>query len=267
MNKMLGEKQKNHFVALAKQLNSDYQTKPFERCHDNYVGYFKNNVATSSSENLWFTRDLREKHAEDIGLTENKLRKMHNDKVILVVLESPHVDEYNGVCSVAPAPALGMTGNMLERYFTELISDYVGDEKYHVILGNAVQYQCSLGVDTKIYRDRIWLNTWLCSEARTLFKQRLATYQPDIVINLCTQGSHTKDPLAPPGTKSVINPKYIQSVCAEQAIHANIQIPSRTTLKELTQLAIEEVSGQRLHLSGPHPSSWYSGRNRRIQSV
>lgn len=259
--------QADTFLNLARSLNESYSEKAIEQCEDNYVGYFDKNSSEEIEENLWFCKALRVMHGEEIKITPEKLKKIRekSEKIILVVLESPHVEEYNQTCPVAPAPALGMTGRMLQKHFTEHINDYVSSGHHHVILSNAIEYQCSLGVDTNIFRDRVWLNLWLCQNLEETFKKKVSYYDPDIVINMCTRGSHTKDDLAPTGTKTVINQKYIDSICNDIEVKNDRVISKKTTLKELTQVAINEsIVKNRVFLQGAHPSSWYSEKNRNI---
>ncbi len=259
------------FLSLAKQLQPSYVEKENEQCPDNYVGTFtkKNNGEIKSD--LWFTKQARTNHQDKISLTSERLNliKQSGKPVMLVILESPHAEEFNQTYEISPSPALGVTGDMMSKHFIDIISPYVEDDTYHVILVNAIQYQCSLGVDTNIYRDRIWLNLWLCHGLKDVFQAKLVQYNPDVIINLCTRGSHQKDPLAPVGAKTVINQKYIDDVLGMSSNKCSYTLShNTTTLKELTQLAIESSGLSDKHLlEGPHPSSWYSQRNRRMAKV
>lgn len=262
--------QESTFVNIARSLDKSYHAKAIEKCEDNYVGYFKKSGSGIIDEHLWFSKALRVMHEDDIKITGEKLKEIREkgEKVILVVLESPHVEEYNETCPVAPAPALGMTGKMLERHFTEQINADIPSDHYHVILSNAIEYQCSLGVDTNLFRDRVWLNLWVCEDLAEMFKKKVRFYNPDIVLNFCTHGSHTKDKLAPPGTKTVINQRYIESICHDVNVKNDRVINQKTTLKELVQDAIDESTGKNgIFLQGSHPSSWYSERNRSITKI
>lgn len=165
------------------------------------------------------------------------------------------------LCNIAPAPALGTTGCNLDKYFLELlnskISEYrICDGEYNVILANAIQYQCSLGVDTKIYRDRVWLDLWLFKGFNKKAITRLQSYKPDIIINFCTEGSHLKDHLRPNRTKTVINKKYVDS------INKGHSIAKTTTLRELVSNELRN-NFNILILEGNHPSSWEQNPNNR----
>lgn len=258
---------KKIFQKVARRIKNDYILKETERCDDHYVGFFKKGLV---EQNLWFQKDLRIAHRDQVKITTEQLAEIRksDEKVMLVILESPHVEEYNEAHKITPAPAVGVTGDMMARHFIDVVSPLVGDEFYHVIVSNAIQYQCSLGVDTNIYRDRVWLDLWLCESFKEEFKTRINDYNPDIIVNLCTRGSHTKDPLAPKGTKTVINQKYIDSLYEDAEKGKAFALSKNTTLKELTQQAINESDVKnKLLLQGAHPSSWYSLRNRRITWV
>lgn len=211
----------------------------FTCCNDNYVGYFEKYGDTIiDNESLWFCRKLRHEHRKNIIIDPCKIENLKNDgKIIVIVLESPHKDEYNiKLSSNDPAPALGITGKKLKKSFLKLFKDEIKSSKYHVILMNSIQYQCSFGEKPDKFRDRVWLKLWLCENFDGNFIARLEKYKPDIVINLCTNGSHKEDDLAGCGAKTVINKKYIESICNDKNKYPN----GNTTIKNLVQLKINE---------------------------
>jgi hypothetical protein len=208
-------------------------------CYDNYVGYFeKYGDMIIGKESLWFCRRLRDENSENINITPCRIEDLKKDgKIVVIVLESPHKDEYDiKLSSNAPAPALGRTGGKLNKLFLELFKCKVKFGKYHVILMNSIQYQCSFGEKPDKFRDRVWLKLWLCENFAENFISRLEAYKPDIIINLCTLGSHKEDSLAVPGTKTVINEKYIKSICNDKNKYPN----GNNTIKDLVQLKINE---------------------------
>lgn len=69
---------------------------------------------------------------------------------IVIVLESPHINEFDPITGAAIGPAAGKTGVNFKKYFQQLITSsaiyqHVKNKVCHIILLNAVQYQCSLG--------------------------------------------------------------------------------------------------------------------------
>ncbi|WP_020564291.1 hypothetical protein [Methylosarcina fibrata] len=114
---------------------------------------------------------------------------------ILLLLESPHKDEYSA--QVAAGPALGASGRNIFVYFpTHVLPILMSlglvldrDHDYSFCLVNPVQYQASL-VDihkeslVKNLRDKVWMALW--PECREEFIDRLERYQPAILVNGCT---------------------------------------------------------------------------------
>jgi len=238
-------------------------------CSDNYVGYFDAEIENENKNGkLRFLPELRERYGSENHLTNKKLKNITEDekKIIVIVLESPHVQEYEvDKYSIAPAPALGLTGQNLNDYFIDLIRGEIDEGNYHVILMNAVQYQCSLGVNTKRFRDRIFLSMWSEKTIRDDFTKRLKKYKPDIIINLCTKGSHQLDLLAPPKSKTVINETYLKSINDEHKYFDGI---TNTTLQKEIQYCINKCYQERsmkvTKFSGSHPSCWNMKKHRNI---
>jgi hypothetical protein len=145
------------------------QGRPFEQrsCPDQYVGTL----------------------AEIIGQSSFPSRCPVGQRAVgpclILVLESPHNDEFVD----APGPAKGFTGEMIRKYLPDAF-DSTGLGEYGLILLNAIQYQCSLGSSTAVYRDRIFRAVWV-QGGKENFQDRLqATFRPgDQVMNCCTKGN------------------------------------------------------------------------------
>ena len=134
----------------------------------------------------------------------NSIPKKHLRMVVL--LESPHVDEFAVTGqSYSTAPAWGRTGDRFDSYFlkvlnnpnnfSNIVSKLVGMPQGNVIFDiyfiNAIQFQCSLGLNLKIantLRDNIFFGLW--NSNPNSFKQdlidRLDFIDPYIIINACT---------------------------------------------------------------------------------
>lgn len=174
-------------------------------------------IIAGRNDVFWFDEESRIKHKKDLNIKENKKQ----EKTIVIILESPHKDEFASGENknffdriIKSNPALGKSGDNLQKYFTaEQLVNLLGDEymknEYRIILMNSIQYQCSLGLDTNIYRDHIWILYWLKFGFQN-FLNRLESYNPDVIINLCTKGNHSKEPMLPNGCKTVINDKYLK---------------------------------------------------------
>lgn len=156
-------------------------------CQDDFIGTIKKTRNDKSHENLHFTKEKRIsfKKIKDI-----KPCDMKDSKNIVIVLESPHKEEFMDA-TVIIAPALGRTGYNLQKNFEKIFTEGLEinpDEEYSVILMNAIQYQCSNAESLKEYRDRtdrIWEYFW-SKEGEDSFLRRIKSYKALIIINACT---------------------------------------------------------------------------------
>ena len=128
---------------------------------------------------------------------------------ILLLLESPHVEEYQSDPESGwlrrNAPAQGNTGRRIQEHFADVLSR--GELSHElcdgakVVIANPVQYLASLrsiveilDVDTKErreirsrVRDAVWLALWSIEAVRRDFEERLRRYEARVVINACTR--------------------------------------------------------------------------------
>ena len=244
-----------------------------KKCEDNLVAKVEyiNNEWKFKENNIL----PNDRIAEPNILIKNKV----NDRIV-IILESPHKDEYSKQIT---APAMGTTGENINKYLLDILNKKIGNpqgdkKEYDVILMNAIQYQTSLGIDTEYFRDRVWLTLWNKGVARDEFIRKLEDYKPDIIFNFCTNGSHKKDLIYILDKKKNSNMtyQYIDSLNLniERKDDNNLYIgekvvykvtPKDSTnvylLKGFVQTAIEESnlsSGNVKIFKGPHPSSWIS---------
>ena len=131
----------------------------------------------------------------------NPSKKSKNHNCILI-LESPHQDEYplekGHVKNDSISPARGATGENIKAAFSHItdwnitLSNGTNSDisSYNLILMNAVPYQCSLGVDTKLFRDIVFRKLWDMG-AKELFVERFKKIYKngDLVLNCCTDGN------------------------------------------------------------------------------
>jgi hypothetical protein len=124
-------------------------------------------------------------------------------KVILLVLESPHIDEYEkyptNTDDLKPkAPAQGSTGRNIEKYLTMVLGKIsLPDACYSLVISNPIPYICSLGIVThkldKILRDNLWKAIWNIKNDEGLFVMqeefmaRYKKYNPAYTLNCCTK--------------------------------------------------------------------------------
>lgn len=157
-----------------------------------------------------FGRDLVKSKFEDFCARDAVGRK-----VILLLLESPHADEYTyqgGVlCPIAPAQrdAAGGAGHAIREYLhrvlNKLPSPPLLDDEYALVIANPVPYHCSLSwlgstptstgrIKPKALnsnqgqrvRNHVWQQLWDLDFIRQDFLERCNHYQPSLILNCCT---------------------------------------------------------------------------------
>lgn len=141
-------------------------------CPDQYVG-----TLAGLKTNDQFQRDSAANRAPGV-------------KCVLLILESPHTSEFRG----ALGPAAGSTGSNIRRYLRQVLGKLWRAE-FGLMLVNAVQYQCSLGVHTSVFRDEMFRAAW-DGWAKGDFEKRIKRYyrDDDLVLNACTDGKPSKLP-------------------------------------------------------------------------
>ena len=253
-----------------------------EKCEDNLVATVEYiNDEWKFKQNNILSND-RIVNKSNICITDKV-----NDRIV-IILESPHKDEYS---KQIIAPAMGTTGENINKYLLDILNKKIGNpqgdkKEYDVILMNAIQYQTSLGIDTEYFRDRVWLTLWNKGVARDEFIEKLKGYKPDIIFNFCTNGSHEKDLIyiLCNRSNSKMTLKYIQSLnlgikkgqnnCdlyKENKVVCKVSKKGSTNvylLNEFVQSAIEDVklSNNKIKtFKGPHPSSWISKRSKKYK--
>lgn len=138
---------------------------------------------------------------------------------LILVLESPHIEEFVDV----PGPAKGFTGEMIRKYLPDAF-ELKGRDGYGLILLNAIQYQCSLGSNTVVYRDRVFRAVWAQGGKENFQARFQAIFKPgDQVMNCCTKGNDFE-----------INPP----------------------LRALVEVAIRQVNPELQTIKRLHPAAW-----------
>lgn len=161
--------------------------------------------------------------AESIGNTKFPMRKTASERsnrpCLILILESPHIDEFQGELG----PAKGFTGKMIRQYLPDALGHAVIKDMGLVLL-NAVQYQCSLGSNTIVYRDRIFRATWNQGGRENFIARLKSVLMPeDLVMNCCTKGNDFE-----------------------------VNVP----LRSLVECAVREVFPQAKTMRRMHPASW-----------
>jgi hypothetical protein len=142
---------------------------------------------------------------------------------VLVVLESPHVEEFIG----EPGPAKGATGEMIRQYLPTVLG-LPNIQDHGLLLVNAIQHQCSLGTNTKVYRDRIFRAVWANGGESDFCDRIVSLFRPaDVLVNCCTKGNDFE----------VFSP-----------------------LRNLVEAAIQASIPNVVSLRRTHPASWFDAK-------
>lgn len=130
----------------------------------------------------------------------------HKYKKIVLILESPHIKEFDEF--YGNHPALGTTGNNIKDLLPDLLNRYIPttvdnngnslydsksdilDDDYEIVLVNPVQFQCSQGLTNSDFKYKV-LNKCLGKNRKTDvfvsdFLLRISYLNPDIIINCST---------------------------------------------------------------------------------
>lgn len=194
----------NQFLKIAKIFKPDFNEG--RSCPDQIVGSIKvtdgkiHNPSSNCAGNDFLER---------INLPSNLTQTSRN---IILILESPHIKEFEGAPRPAAGNGPGEAGYAIRNLFSAVCSIHeLSNGNYSLILMNAIQYQCSLGNINK-YRDNVFIKCW--SEfAENNFLDRLTEIykKDDLIINACTVGNNKELKLRTLVGKSIskINPTSV----------------------------------------------------------
>jgi hypothetical protein len=132
-----------------------------------------------------------------ISKFQDRLSTDSNGRKIVLVIESPHKDEYDE--NFTPiAPAQGATGKNIDTFICNVIDQHnklsLSEGQYDLIICNPVQFQTSLfhlhniplnkNSPAKKIRDKMWRGIY--DHEQKNFYSRLCLYSPSVIINACT---------------------------------------------------------------------------------
>jgi hypothetical protein len=151
-------------------------------CPDQYVGKIRD-------------KDNWHKFYKRTDIFQDQTVKMQTNipdgNIFLLILESPHTDEFdkNGE---PIGPANGPTGRNIREHIAKIFPNF---SDYHLILMNAIPFQCSLGVATEHFRDGVFAKAWGNNAiGKNFFKDRLKKLLKKlqnknvVIVNACTKG-------------------------------------------------------------------------------
>lgn len=162
------------FITIAKSIIEQRAKEPVEvrLCPDQYVGKI-------------------DEFNDSFPLRVSVEQRPENTKCLIMLLESPHKEEFK----VVPSPAKGTTGDLIRKHILN-VKDLSVYSEYGLILINAIQNQCSLGYSTECYRDEVFISVWN-NGAKEIFIDRLKNVyrEGDVIVNCCTKGKIKKQEL------------------------------------------------------------------------
>lgn len=238
------------------------------KCPDQLVAKISFN---SKARKFKFTNKMRTINDAQ-GMERINFEESENKEVnaIIILLESPHTDEYKD--GVPVGPANGKTGENINKYLTDILNEavtskvitlYSKAKKYDLILMNAIQYQCSLGVNPILFRDFCFMKLWEREKTINSLNRRLNIILDNyrkghiILINGCTLGSHS-DLLTV--HKGKITKKYLKEIEYEGKILNNPSL--KAYVAQEVGMTLKGTAIKQHYIS--HPSSWYSANNRKL---
>lgn len=174
----------------------------YHLCPDQYVGKIRHK---DNWQKFYKRTDIFKDQTSETKIT------ITEDKILLLILESPHTDEFdkNGE---PIGPANGPTGRNIREYIAEIFPNF---SDYHLILMNAIPFQCSLGVATEHFRDNVFKAAWDDDKVGAGFfedrlKKLLYKLQKNsknvVVVNACTGAKgNSREPLCCKVCQSIVS--------------------------------------------------------------
>lgn len=164
-----------------------------ELCPDQYVGKIEYNI----NNDIWQWKICNISENQNLRINVDYSKRPTGSNYILIVLESPHFDEYDTIMHHAKGPACGSTGILFQKWFlrilnknTNVLSSLNKTSVYMVVFINSVQYQTSQGIKplNDSIRDSNWLFFWHNGFNVDLQKRVNFLGINSLVFNMCTYG-------------------------------------------------------------------------------
>ncbi len=211
-------------------------------CPDQYVGSFSV-IKNKNKYKFQLMNDfIREPNfRRDISDCTHELE----GKKVILILESPHVDEFSSFGPIGPAN--GVTGRNIINYLNSKLAslsfdsliDFSGDDVSLFIM-NAIQYQCSMGAplnnkENRKIRDFLFRSIWV-NGGEDSFLRRINKYtdHKTIVLNCVTRGQN-------------------------MGKNAKKKINISGFLRKIVDAAIKKNPNNYLYCQLSHPASWHFG--------
>lgn len=183
---------------------------------------------------------------------------------IILVLESPHIEEFKN----SIGPAKGITGKNIANYISMVLGNSIlsPNTNYDLILMNAIQFQCSMGVKPIHFRTLAFIHLWFDGGKRNFIDRitNLKLKKDDVLINACTKGNisnckkHYKKTLTEKNIKAILKIKRSLSFNKKNNYLKGLINDVYHLFKNKIPCKCYETN---------HPSSWYNSRSRLIRRI
>lgn len=203
-----------------------------------------------SSELLKWVFNYREDYATVFEKPKNGLN-------LAIILESPHKYEFIDVNlsegkggKIKSRPLNNCETKkglkvMLNECFTDTFNKKLGEfkgQKINIVVINAIQFQCSLGLNPEHFRDEMFLKLW--GECQQGLISRLNELNSICIINCCTVGKVSVDKL-----------KTWKFECCENGFEAPV-INMNVKLKDIIEVAIKNIIKDKYYFRFNHPGQY-----------
>lgn len=167
-------------------------------CPDQFVGGIVFNGAKFTNLNGKNVIDIlckSNKNSANKRVDVNYSSFSSNNSVVVLLMESPHILEY---LAAVPSPAWGRTGTMINKHFLAAMNNSlkniqpklncIRNQKFNLILVNAIRYQCSLGISPlkTVTRNNVFKDLWDNRGFQCDLCDRLRIIKPSLIINAIT---------------------------------------------------------------------------------
>lgn len=149
-------------------------------------------------KNYYFNQNTRKNIFAKDSVTVIEKNIPNAENILILILESPHTDEFDENGNPI-GPANGTTGYNIREHILDILGN--GYKSYHLILMNAIPFQCSLGLklnenkQNQKTRDEVFAKVWEDKDiGADFFKKRFQNLLKElknksvIIVNACTAG-------------------------------------------------------------------------------
>lgn len=166
-------------------------------CKDQFICTFDTSLIATDGPLKFSTKNPKTKgdHNYRKDIDYDNFSPSSDNMKLVILLESPHVDEFPSFDDSPRGPAWGETGQNISKLLCTLLHNSGcaswfprQTQKIDLYFVNAIRYQTSLGISSinRQLRDSIFYELWTSGGQEDL-RSRLEIINPDVLINCCTK--------------------------------------------------------------------------------